>query len=212
MQLRFGFAEHSSLHLLVIVYKLALRHTRTHANTCTHAHKHTQSQTQSQTHTHSRAFDHVFSVLQQNLLNDLDTAYLFPPIDSLQTTAWNGGVNITALAMLEDRAYGFFSLLVCVHACVCPRVCVIVCGFTVDAVAQHDTRCGLVVKDHTGSQRVWHTARPVQMAVPQVLTQNPASPMLYRFLSLSLSLSVTLHLYISTSYHHFSCLDCLGLL
>ena len=54
----------------------------------------------------------VGDVTQQNELNDLDTAYLFPPIATLHKDAWDGGVNHTALVMLEQRAYGYYGLMV----------------------------------------------------------------------------------------------------
>jgi hypothetical protein len=49
----------------------------------------------------------VGDVTQQNLGNDLDTAYLFPSLANVRAEAasgWHGGVNLTALRMLEDRA------------------------------------------------------------------------------------------------------------
>ena len=56
----------------------------------------------------------VGDITQQNLGNDLDTAYLFPPMEAVRAEAassegWRGGVNLTALRLLEDRAYGWFS-------------------------------------------------------------------------------------------------------
>jgi hypothetical protein len=57
----------------------------------------------------------VGDVTQQNLGNDLDAAYLLLPIDDVRAEAasgrWQGGVNLTALDMLEQRAYGWFTLL-----------------------------------------------------------------------------------------------------
>jgi hypothetical protein len=45
--------------------------------------------------------------------NDLDNAYLFLPLAqaraSVQASNWAGGINTTALRMLETRAYGWFS-------------------------------------------------------------------------------------------------------
>jgi hypothetical protein len=51
----------------------------------------------------------VGDITQQNLGNDLDTAYLLPPMEAVRAEAtgvggWRGGVNLTALRMLEDRA------------------------------------------------------------------------------------------------------------
>jgi len=55
----------------------------------------------------------VGDVTQQNLYNDMDNGYLFPPISSLSpSSGWNGGVNLTTLRLLEDRAYGNYWLLV----------------------------------------------------------------------------------------------------
>ena len=83
----------------------------------------------------SLAAVNVGDVSQQNLGNDLDSAYLLlPPAaaraqaaqlaqpaqpaesgqsaqSSAQATGWSGGVNLTALRMAEDRAYGWFSLM-----------------------------------------------------------------------------------------------------
>ena len=56
----------------------------------------------------------VGDITQQNLGNDLDTAYLLLSSDDARLQAeggWAGGVNLTAMRMLEDRAYGWFSLL-----------------------------------------------------------------------------------------------------
>ena len=58
----------------------------------------------------SLAAVNVGDITQQNLGNDLDTAYLFPPLEAVRAEAasaegWRGGVNLTALRMLEDR-YG----------------------------------------------------------------------------------------------------------
>jgi hypothetical protein len=53
----------------------------------------------------------VGDITQQNLGNDLDSAYLFPPLQTVRKEAasgWKGGVNLTALRMLEDRAYGWY--------------------------------------------------------------------------------------------------------
>jgi hypothetical protein len=51
----------------------------------------------------------VGDISQQNYGNDLDTAYV--PLSDADTRAqrpWSGGLNLTALRMLEDRAYGYF--------------------------------------------------------------------------------------------------------
>jgi len=51
----------------------------------------------------------VGDVSQQNLGNDLETAYV--PLPSSAVAAqrpWAGGLNLTAVRMLEDRAYGYF--------------------------------------------------------------------------------------------------------
>eukprot|EP00750_Incisomonas_marina_P001552 INCI1132.3.p1 GENE.INCI1132.3~~INCI1132.3.p1 ORF type:complete len:495 (+),score=74.00 INCI1132.3:469-1953(+) len=44
--------------------------------------------------------------------NDLDNAYLFQPLETARATVsagqWAGGINLTALEMLEQRAYGWF--------------------------------------------------------------------------------------------------------
>ncbi len=41
--------------------------------------------------------------------NDLDTAYLFNDVSTLQPGApWTGGINHTALVLLEERAYGLY--------------------------------------------------------------------------------------------------------
>jgi hypothetical protein len=65
----------------------------------------------------------VGDVTQQNLGNDLDFAYLLLPPGAARAqmtkaaggsgeeTGWSGGVNLTALRMAEDRAYGYFSHL-----------------------------------------------------------------------------------------------------
>jgi hypothetical protein len=56
----------------------------------------------------------VGDVTQQNLGNDLDSAYLFPPLEAVRAEAaagWRGGVNLTALYMLEQRSYGWLGLL-----------------------------------------------------------------------------------------------------
>lgn len=48
-------------------------------------------------------------ITQQNLINDLDSAYLFLPLeDAKRQVPWASGVNLTALAMLEGRAYGSY--------------------------------------------------------------------------------------------------------
>ena len=65
----------------------------------------------------SLAAVNVGDVTQQNLGNDLDDAYLLlPPAAARAQMApagpgWAGGVNLTALRMAEDRAYGWFSHL-----------------------------------------------------------------------------------------------------
>jgi hypothetical protein len=64
----------------------------------------------------SLAAVNIGDITQQNLGNDLDTAYLFLPMEAVKAEAvgaagWAGGVNLTALRMLEDRAYGWMSLL-----------------------------------------------------------------------------------------------------
>ena len=56
----------------------------------------------------------VGDITQQNLGNDLDTAYLLVSIadaraQALSAEGWRGGVNLTALRMLEERAYGWLS-------------------------------------------------------------------------------------------------------
>lgn len=56
----------------------------------------------------------VGDVTQQNLGNDLDSAYLLLPTDAVRAEAkagWRGGVNTTALYMLEQRAYGWLRLM-----------------------------------------------------------------------------------------------------
>lgn len=65
----------------------------------------------------------VGDVTQQNLGNDMDAAYLLlrPAAAKAQMkaalagtgneTGWTGGVNLTALRMAEDRAYGYFTHL-----------------------------------------------------------------------------------------------------
>ena len=48
---------------------------------------------------------------QQNSGNDLDSAYLFPTSEAVKSeirSGWCGGLNLTALRMLEDRAYGWY--------------------------------------------------------------------------------------------------------
>ncbi|KAA0155793.1 hypothetical protein FNF31_06035 [Cafeteria roenbergensis] len=51
----------------------------------------------------------VGDVSQQNLGNDLDTAYVPLPADLVRAERpWQGGLNLTALRMLEDRAFGYF--------------------------------------------------------------------------------------------------------
>jgi len=57
---------------------------------------------------YSLAAVNVGDITQQNLGNDLDTAYLYPPLDAVKMEAasasgWRGGVNLTALRMLEER-------------------------------------------------------------------------------------------------------------
>ena len=57
----------------------------------------------------------IGDITQQNLGNDLDTAYLFPSLNAVRAEAasssgWRGGVNLTALRMLEDRAVSLFLL------------------------------------------------------------------------------------------------------
>jgi hypothetical protein len=48
----------------------------------------------------------------QNLLNDLDTAYLLlPEEETRRQKPWMGGLNMTALVMLEQRAYGSYHLM-----------------------------------------------------------------------------------------------------
>ncbi len=54
----------------------------------------------------------VGDVTQQNLVNDLDTAYMWLPMDELSSGPWVGGVNMTALEMLENRALGSYWLMV----------------------------------------------------------------------------------------------------
>lgn len=51
----------------------------------------------------------VGDITQQNLLNDLDAAYLLLPLNiAKQQRPWQGGINLTALEMLEGRAYGSY--------------------------------------------------------------------------------------------------------
>lgn len=51
----------------------------------------------------------VGDITQQNLLNDLDSAYLLLSLnDTLHQRPWMGGLNMTALRMLEGRAYGSY--------------------------------------------------------------------------------------------------------
>ena len=53
----------------------------------------------------------VGDITQQNLGNDLDTAYCLLNLEDTRAEAakgWRGGLNLTALRMLEDRAYGWF--------------------------------------------------------------------------------------------------------
>ena len=64
----------------------------------------------------SLAAVNIGDITQQNLGNDLDTAYLYLPLEAVKAEAagaagWAGGVNMTALRMLEDRAYGWMSVL-----------------------------------------------------------------------------------------------------
>ena len=50
-------------------------------------------------------------ISQQNSGNDLDSAYLFPSHAAVQAEikrGWRGGLNLTALRMLEDRAFGWY--------------------------------------------------------------------------------------------------------
>jgi hypothetical protein len=50
----------------------------------------------------------VGDISQQNMGNDLDTAYIFLPLEQAKAEAingrWAGGLNLTAMRMLEDRA------------------------------------------------------------------------------------------------------------
>eukprot|EP00730_Choanoeca_flexa_P013337 TRINITY_DN5212_c0_g1_i2.p1 TRINITY_DN5212_c0_g1~~TRINITY_DN5212_c0_g1_i2.p1 ORF type:complete len:656 (+),score=135.69 TRINITY_DN5212_c0_g1_i2:31-1998(+) len=51
----------------------------------------------------------VGDVTQQNLGNDLDTAYILLPIQDVKAQRpWKGGLDPAALRMLEDRAYAYF--------------------------------------------------------------------------------------------------------
>jgi hypothetical protein len=53
-------------------------------------------------------------ISQQNSGNDLDSAYLFPSHAAVQAeikSGWRGGLNLTALRMLEERAFGWFWFL-----------------------------------------------------------------------------------------------------
>lgn len=53
----------------------------------------------------------IGDITQQNLGNDLDTAYPLLPIAETKAEVlrgWAGGVNVTALRMLEDRAFGWY--------------------------------------------------------------------------------------------------------
>lgn len=51
----------------------------------------------------------ALDVTQQNLGNDLDSAYvLLPQQEAVRQRPWQGGVNLTALRMLEGRAYGYY--------------------------------------------------------------------------------------------------------
>eukprot|EP00052_Salpingoeca_macrocollata_P019408 m.161088 g.161088 ORF g.161088 m.161088 type:complete len:646 (-) comp20959_c0_seq3:25-1962(-) len=57
----------------------------------------------------------VGDVTQQNLGNDLDSAYLFKDFAAARheaETGWQGGINITAMKMLEGRAYGWYHVVV----------------------------------------------------------------------------------------------------
>ena len=46
------------------------------------------------------------------MLNDLDTAYLLLPLDDTRAQKpWIGGLNMTALRMLEQRAYGSYHFM-----------------------------------------------------------------------------------------------------
>ena len=50
-------------------------------------------------------------ISQQNSGNDLDSAYLFPTRAAVAAeiqSGWRGGLNLTALRMLEDRAFGWY--------------------------------------------------------------------------------------------------------
>eukprot|EP00040_Diaphanoeca_grandis_P005538 m.33269 g.33269 ORF g.33269 m.33269 type:complete len:680 (-) comp16786_c0_seq1:136-2175(-) len=63
----------------------------------------------------SLAAVNVGDITQQNLGNDLDTAYLFPTMEAVEAeikSGWRGGLNMTSLRMLEDRAYGWYHFLV----------------------------------------------------------------------------------------------------
>jgi hypothetical protein len=54
-------------------------------------------------------------ISQQNSGNDLDSAYLFPTMAAVRAevkSGWQGGLNLTALRMLEDRAFGWYHFLV----------------------------------------------------------------------------------------------------
>jgi hypothetical protein len=55
----------------------------------------------------------VGDVTQQNLGNDLDTSYvLLSSQDAAAQSPWQGGVNLTALSMLEQRAYGWATYMI----------------------------------------------------------------------------------------------------
>lgn len=61
---------------------------------------------------HSLSSANIGDTSQQNLGNDLDTGYLFLSLNETQNQRpWMGGVNLTSLQLLEDRAYGYFWLM-----------------------------------------------------------------------------------------------------
>lgn len=45
-------------------------------------------------------------IAPQNLYNDMEASYLFAA-DAFSAVPWRGGVNLTALQMVEQRAYGW---------------------------------------------------------------------------------------------------------
>ena len=54
-------------------------------------------------------------ITQINYMNDLDTSFLFLPAEesaSQGQAGWHGGLNLTTLKMLEDRAWGSYQFLV----------------------------------------------------------------------------------------------------